>query len=462
MPIVWSLSIQKTPTFVPTPIVVKKGFLQSIFFLFFREGKTALINAGRMNTTWYRTPGAHMKLKPCRKRYDNETQRAKPLEETLAWIEPKVPVAGITRVAEITNLDRIGIPVFSCIRPTAESGAITVYNGKGATVDESRISAIMEGIERYSSEIHDREIRLEPYEMIRAQENVLDPKDLILPEGAEADRLIPWCEGYDIAMDEKIWVPAFAVFHPLPYNVRPIARTSTNGLASGNTIEEAIFHALCEVVERDAWSLVEGCRDTGPEVTGISDPTLAAMKEKFASAGVDVIVRDITSDIGIPTIAAVADDVRLKDPSLLTIGIGTHTSTRIAVMRALTEVAQSRLTQIHGAREDTTIADLRKKMGYERAKRINGYWFRNNGQVDYGRIESTDSQDFLQDIRHVIGCLKKQGLDRVIVVDLTREEIGVPVVRVIVPGLEVFAMDPERRGKRIGHAQKHRLSRAKS
>ena len=78
-----------------------------------------------------------MQLKSCKKTYNIETQRAAPLDETLARIEPKVPAAGITRVADITNLDRIGIPVFSCIRPTAEAGAITVYNGKGATVEES-------------------------------------------------------------------------------------------------------------------------------------------------------------------------------------------------------------------------------------------------------------------------------------------------------------------------------------
>ncbi len=185
------------------------------------------------------------------------------------------------------------------------------------------------------------------------------------------------------------------------------------------------------------------------------------MQEKFASAQVDVRVRDITSDIGIPTMAAVADDVLLKDPMLLTIGIGTHTSARIAVMRALTEVAQSRLTQIHGAREDTTIAEMRKKMGYERARRINGYWFRDNGTVDYSHIRSSDTDDFKKDIDNIIDALKKQGLDRVIIVDLTREEIGIPVVRVIVPGLEVFAMDPERRGERVDNAQDHRLSRAK-
>ncbi|NLD56618.1 MAG: methanogenesis marker 1 protein, partial [Methanomicrobiales archaeon] len=55
----------------------------------------------------------------------------------------------------------------------------------------------------------------------------------------------------------------------------------------------------------------------------------------------------------------------------------------------------------------------------------------------------------------------KLGMDRVIIADLTREEIGVPVVRVIVPGLEVFAMDPERRGERVKNAKDHRLSRAK-
>ena len=85
------------------------------------------------------------------------------------------------------------------------------------------------------------------------------------------------------------------------------------------------------MIERDAWSLVEACRDTGPVVTGIDDPMLAEMQKKFRDAQVEVTLRDITSDVGIPTMAAVADDVLLKDPTLLTIGIGTHTSARIAL-----------------------------------------------------------------------------------------------------------------------------------
>jgi len=403
-----------------------------------------------------------MQLQPCKKIYNNDTQRASPLNETLARIEPKVPAAGITRVADITNLDRIGIPVFSCIRPTAEDGAITIYNGKGATVEESKISAIMEGIERYCAEVHDRIIERGYYHELFGRGRIVDPNDLILPPEADPNQILPWVGGFDIANDEPVLVPAQVVFHPLSQKYRPLFRTGTNGLASGNTMEEAIFHALAEVIERDAWSLVEASRNSGPEVVNIDDPLINGTQKKFTDAKVEVTIRDITSDIGIPTMAAVADDVLLKDPMLLTMGMGTHTSARIAVMRALTEVAQSRLTQIHGAREDTTVAQVRKRLGYDRTKRMNAYWFKDNGEVDYRTIPSCDSDDFVKDIHLLIKKLNKQGLDRVIVVDLTRDEIGIPVVRVVVPGLESYAMDPERRGERVKHAEDHRLSRTKS
>ena len=126
-------------------------------------------------------------------------------------------------------------------------------------------------------------------------------------------------------------------------------------------MEEAVFHALSEVIERDAWSLVEASRDTGATVTNIDDPTCLEMEKKFADAQVEVRVRDITSDIGIPTMAAVADDVLLKDPMLLTIGIGTHTSARIAVMRALTEVARagSPKSMVHARTQPSLISGKR-------------------------------------------------------------------------------------------------------
>ncbi len=401
-------------------------------------------------------------LTSCIKSYSTDTQRAVPPEATLARIEKLLPIAGITRVADITSLDRIGIPVFSSIRPTAEKGAITVYNGKGATPAEAKVSAMMEGIERFSAEVSGQKLRVEQYPRLAAEETALDPADLILPAGADPGSPIPWTAGYDLVNSEEIFVPASAVFHPLPLEYFQLFRTSTNGLASGNTREEAVFHALMEVIERDAWSLVEASRDTGPGIQNITDPLSADLLGRFREAGVEVTIRDITSDIGIPTIAAVSDDTLLKDPALLTMGMGTHSSARIALLRALTEVAQSRLTQIHGAREDTPVADIRKKMGYERTKRMNRYWYETEAKREFSSIPSFDSSDFLDDIALAVRRLGKAGLNRVIVVDLTREELGVPVVRVIVPGLEVYAMDQERAGRRCHAARNRRVSRTKS
>ena len=400
-----------------------------------------------------------MKLKSCIKGYKKGTHRAVPPEDTFTRVDPKMPAAGVTRVADITGLDRIGIPVFSSIRPSAEGSAISVYNGKGTTEDEARVSAMMEAIERYSAEVGDSELLVDSYSGLSEKENVLNPKELILPDYVKdiEDVRIPWVEGYDLMKEEEIYVPANAVFHPLPsrYDRVRLFRTNTNGLAGGNELEEAIFHGLAEVIERDAWSLVEITRNTGPYVR-IDGGEIRNLIDKFLDADVSVLIRDITSDICVPTFAAVSDDMMLRDPALLTIGMGTHTNASVAIKRAVTEVAQSRLTQIHGAREDTTTADMRRIMGYEWMRKQNEHWFEISEEEDLESVESfsVDNDDFLDDIKHVMARLKSGGLERVIVVDLTREEIGVPVVRVIVPGLEMYGVDGERIGRRCRNARK--------
>jgi len=403
-----------------------------------------------------------MRLKSCKKVYDKDTQRAVPLEETLIRAEGKLPAAGITRIADITQLDRLGIPVFSCIRPTAQEGAISVYNGKGATLLAAKVSAMMEGIERFSGEIGTRKCEIKTYAELSKEKNVIDLTDLILPPNVRTDVPLPWVEGYDIVYEETIYIPAHAVFHPIPSEFPPLFRTNTNGLASGNTKEEALFHALTEVIERDAWSLVEVTRTAGSKITISNLDIISDLINKFQKAKIDIYLRDITSDVGIPTIAAAADDIFLRDPILLTIGMGTHTSTKIAVIRALTEVAQSRLTQIHGAREDTTTAGLRKRIGYERMKRLNKYWFEAQDAIDFTNLRTYDSDDFLDDIFFIAESLKKQGMERVITVDLTRPEIGIPVIRVVVPGLEVYAIDHDRMGQRCRNARDSHISRSES
>ena len=396
-----------------------------------------------------------MKISPCRKVYQQETHRTRSPEETYEAVRDLVIPAGITRVADITGLDRLGIPVFSCIRPDAAEGSISVYNGKGATEIAARVSAIMEGIERYSAEMHDRCVIISTYDKIREEYPALPPDQLILPEHADTTFPIPWYPSFDIMSNQEIMVPAHAIFHPVPRTTGMLFRTGTNGIASGNTLEEAIFHGLCEVIERDAWSLAEVSNQGGPIIKTFSNHTIASLMNHFREAGVEVTLRDISSDIGLPTVAAVADDVTLRDPTLLCIGMGTHAVPEIAILRALTEAAQSRATQIHGAREDTQEGHLKRRIGYERTKRLNRKWFADGQEIDISDMYAFRSDDFLDDITYTLNQLRNAEIHQVIVTDLTRKEIGVPVVRVIVPGLEQYAMDRDRSGIRCRSARRN-------
>ncbi|MEM2943834.1 MAG: YcaO-related McrA-glycine thioamidation protein [Methanomassiliicoccales archaeon] len=396
-----------------------------------------------------------LQLRSTPKKYLYDGHRAVDPSITLKRIEPLCKVAGITRVADITHLDRVGIPVYSSVRPSAETGAISIYNGKGATKDQAKVSAIMEGLERYSAELGNREIIRATLDDMQSSKHVINPRELILPHRAmhylEFEK-IAWIEGIDLGEMESIWVPAAAVFHPYaPKLDIPLFRSNTNGLASGNSIEEAILHGLCEVVERDAWSICEAHRCVKADLVLDTETGLVHdLVQKFESQGISIHMKDLTSDIGIPTIGVAADDWKTRDATLLVMGIGTHLNPNIAAIRALTEAAQSRVTQIHGAREDTVRAKFRQRLGYERTKAINSMWFSDSGKrIALSEMPPLDTLDIYEDIMIVLEKIKQRGFKKIIVVDLTRQELNIPVVRVIIPGLEVFALDEERYGPRL-------------
>ena len=170
---------------------------------------------------------------------------------------------------------------------------------------------------------------------------------------------------------------------------------------------------------------------------------------KFDEANVSIKLIDLTSENKIPTIGAVSEDLSLKDPALLTLGIGTHLDPEIAAIRAITEVAQSRATQIHGTREDTTRANLLRETGYERMKRINRHWFRDcEESVDLNDMTDYSQNSFRDNINKTMELLKLSDIHDAYYVNLTRS-IGIPVVRSIIPGMELFSVDSSRVGKRL-------------
>lgn len=392
-------------------------------------------------------------------KYFNGTHRVISPIETLENYEAKLKLAGITRIADITYLDRIGIPVFSAIRPTSAEGSISVYAGKGIETEQAKVSAMMEGFERYSAEKQENDkIFKGTINEISEKGNFINPTMLNLPKDFDKSKLnnltFEWNLATDIVSEEKYFISSNAIYHPYiaPPDCQTLFKGNTNGLASGNVLEEAVLHGMFEVIERDAWSIFELTKKNSKEIDlkTIENNTLKNILSKFKENEIDIKLLDLTADVKIPTIAAVSDDTLLKDPALLTLGIGTHLNPEVAILRALTEVAQSRVTQIHGAREDTVRADFMRKAGYERMKRMNKHYFQKEYEkIGFSDIENKSTTSIKEDILITKDELIKEDLDKILFTNLTRKEVGVNVVRVVIPTMELYSIDRTRLGNRF-------------
>ena len=373
--------------------------------------------------------------------YFKGTHRVISPEKTIENNEDKLKTAGITRIADITDLDRIGLPIYTAIRPTAEDGAVSIYGGKGIAKDHARASAMMEGFERYSAERQDSdETKIATVEEISELGEFINPESLNLPKDFKKQNLdsmkLEWSTAKDIISDKEYFIPTNAIYHPYIHGneCESLFKSNTNGLASGNVLEEAILHGIFEVIERDAWSIFE------------------LTHKNYAQIDLNSIESDIVNETidKFESIAASADDTVTRDAGLLTLGMGTHLDPEVAILRALTEVAQSRATQINGAREDTVRADFAREAGYERMKRINKYYFRDEDEkIALSSIENKSATSITKDLEIVKDELIGNDIDKILYYDLTRPELDVSVVRVIIPEMELFALDPSRAGYRF-------------
>lgn len=406
--------------------------------------------------------------------YIEGTQRVYDEATTLENTKNQIKKIGVTRIADITNLDRLGVPIFSSIRPSAAPGAISIYSGKGSTEQRARISAIMESFERCLAERPGLNANIagdisapalvESY--LNARENyvTLDPGSLLLSQPYNPSSLLEWVGAYDLLNKEEVFVSANAVYHPYdsPGQCQKLFLSNTNGLASGNVLEEAILHGLLEVIERDAISTAQFTRDLGKEIVLTEEEGyLYEISRKFKDSGIDLKIWLVPTDTGIPTIIAATDDVKLKDPALLVMGAGSHLKPEIAVARAITEAAQSRVVQIQGAREDTDREGFIRSVGYDRMKRLNWFWFEEGEKISLSEVQDISKRSPAENIDVILEKLK--GLtEKVLVVDLSREEVAVPVVRVIIPGFELFTIDRDRKGKRLAAGKKKEIPRNKN
>ncbi|MGA7140883.1 MAG: YcaO-like family protein, partial [Nitrososphaeraceae archaeon] len=366
------------------------------------------------------------------------TSRVKPVEQTLREVLPLTEKIGVTRLADITDMDILKIPNYSAVLPGTED-YIWVYSGKGLTRHHAQASALMESIERYCSlpSGAPKNMIQGSYDDLSKKFNVLHPSSVVEPMTFQytEDMVMDFLPGFDLMNKEFLLVPApIALFK---YSARqpainPFAYHHTNGLASGNVMEEAICHSLCEVIERDAISMAQlkasavhfhilktvenSLNSNGYYVTPITatdyvddnsifpdveihdiefEP-ITRLGKKFQKANIPLIIKNVTSEIGIPTFNAASIEWITHDYGYLVEGHGTHPDARIALLRAITEVSQSRAANIQGARDD-----LRKIPYGENNTDDQRSWqfMKSRDMIRLSDIKSFINEDILDDIK---------------------------------------------------------------
>jgi len=433
-------------------------------------------------------------------------------QETISKMMPVCNRIGVTRIADITHLDRLYLPNYSITLPGTDD-SIWVYGGKGQTKSHAKASAIMEALERYTSLSTNRNktyVRGSHFELSKSYRKVLHPCEVMEPTEElydDKNSIMDFVSGYDLINNEEVLVPAalsFSAYSAKPPTVSAFPYSHTNGLASGNVLEEAICHALCEVIERDAVSIADLCSSSIPytllknmfnallesnrvrnSVTRsidqrfVDDSTifqevdtsevmaiepLGKITKRFSECGIPLLIKDITqSDIGIPTFVASCAEWVTCDFGYFAKGYGSHPDSRIALIRAITEVSQTRASNIQGARDD-----LKKIRYLQEDNIVERKWqficesdnsISNKRAVMFSKIRTYSNKDLLDDIKLILKRIKKAGLKRAIIVDLTNPQIGVPVVRAIVPGLETFEIQKLflKQGIQIGNRAKYRF-----
>lgn len=360
-------------------------------------------------------------------------------EQTWSRIEALLPRFGVTRLSRLTGLDRIGIPVWNAVSPNARS--IVINQGKGITDIDAKVSAAMEALERA--------IAGEPLVPVRhasrrdfadAGETCL-PLDIFVAAGRaflSEDEKLDWLAGRDVVTGDRVWVPREAVCLDRT-DVSPRFWQSSDGLASGNSEKEAILHGLLERIERDAdrlWRLLPraGRIATAIDPSSFAEPVIDSLLGRFRDAGLELRLFDITSDLAVPTYAAVLGDAGIltkKQPLFhdATIGYGTHPVATRAVIRALTEVAQSRLTYISGARDDLFAETFTRPLAPETLALF-------EASPGVPKTYAAPSGDAAALLAHCLDLLTASRITPVVAVPLTDATLPVSVVKMVVPALE--------------------------
>ena len=382
-------------------------------------------------------------------------------EVTLLYARQLASAAGISEVRDITDLDILSVPVYVSVRPHARGESYTF--GKGLHRVDAEVGAYMEALEFFFAEPGMGRVstRWGSVRDVAGQEHaddaILDFVPLLQRE-IDLDGSLLLASVRDLGSGDECAIPAELIFYPAPDVGQSLFGSSTNGLASGNSVLEATIQALLELIERDIWSF-EFVRRASKLVEAASLPDdVREIVERAERNGLQLKVRFIPNDYGMPFFAAFVFDLNNPSRNTFNGGWACDLDRDRALVRAVTEAAQSRVAFIHGGRKVPTsrAAGFTVEDQQREAKLVRQHMLGVSDPRQQASLidipELAVAGTLQQQLEAVIGrlrCVVQEPIYRAV---FTAPESPLQVIRLVVPLLENLKETRVRVGRRLKRA----------
>jgi len=343
--------------------------------------------------------------------------------------------------------------------------------GKGATFSEARAVALCEGLERYSGIWHGEEPAFSA-----AAADLQDGIDLFsalgfsdkqyagrdewnsqndephawVPKRLDSQLVIDWVPTWSLTGERTRYLPAALAYYGHPDLRHMFCASDSNGCAAGASLCEAAVHGLLELIERDSVAIWWYNRVARPaiDLDSVASSQVDELRERYLRIGRDLWALDLTTDTGIPVVAAVSALAHSGSEGIF-YGFGADVNPSVAAIKAVLEMNQSHysaeVVPVGGARRYRT--DRSATLRWLRTATLESERYLVPDPRQQPRrlpaLSNTPEANWLDDARTCIGRLQTLGLETLIL-DQTRPDIGMPVCRVTVPGLCHF-------WRRLGH-----------
>jgi ribosomal protein S12 methylthiotransferase accessory factor len=358
-------------------------------------------------------------------------------------------------------------------------------NNGGVSVDRyvAVAKALGEAVERYCSAIFRYDdLLLAPYSALEGRATPPDAFALyraeqFASEGFQWQPFTPeskvhWAKGVSLVTGEETLLPAAMVYVPYHYVLSredtPICQPISTGLALGCSFEEAALSGLCEVVERDAFTLTWHARISHPRINPASLPESGRdILRRYADVGLEVRLMDITTDVRFPTVMTIALSDSTTSPAVA-VAAATDPSAETAMLKSLEELAHTRKfakqlmeytppIPVDVERGFPQVLDQRHHLRFycpQEAKKYIEFAWASPEVRDFDTVVDASTGDARRELNALVQGLRQAGLDP-IACDLTTPDIaglGLRVVRAVVPGMHPLFMGHRNRalgGRRL-------------